>query len=134
MTFSLVARSTDGSQWGVAVASKFLAVGAAVPAARLGVGALATQAMANLTYRPEGLRLLGEGRSAQETVEALTQGDPQGPGGVLVETVEDEPRLLRREFVEQLATGHPSAPASSTRARMVFIVVTSRSPSWVNSG
>src|ERR1700712_5176933 len=76
MTFSLVARSADGSQWGVAVASKFLAVGAAVPAAQVGVGALATQAMANLTYRPEGLRLLAEGRSAQENLDALVQGDP----------------------------------------------------------
>lgn len=75
MTFSLVARSADGSQWGVAVASKFLAVGAAVPAAQVGVGALATQAMANLTYRPEGLRLLAEGRSAQEVLDALVGGD-----------------------------------------------------------
>src|SRR5438874_2598140 len=59
MTFSIVAR--DGEHWGVAVASKFLAVGAFVPAARAGVGAVATQAAANLTYRPDGLRLLTEG-------------------------------------------------------------------------
>ena len=77
MTFSLVARSPDGSAWGVAVASKFLAVGAMVPAARAGAGALATQAMANLTYRPDGLALLSEGRSADEVLDALTSGDPQ---------------------------------------------------------
>lgn len=80
MTFSIVARSADGRHFGVAVASKFLAVGAMVPAAdvtrgaRPG-GALATQALANLRYRAEGLRLLAEGRTAKETVEALTGAD-----------------------------------------------------------
>ena len=80
MTFSIVARSTDGRHFGVAVASKFLAVGAMVPAAavtregRPG-GALATQALANLRYKDAGLRLLAEGKSAKETVEALTGAD-----------------------------------------------------------
>jgi uncharacterized Ntn-hydrolase superfamily protein len=73
MTFSIVAHAD--SQWGVAVASKFLAVGAAVPAARWEVGALATQAWANLAYRPDGLALLGEGRTAADTLEALTGKD-----------------------------------------------------------
>ena len=75
MTFSIVARSADGSQWGVAVASKFLAVGAAVPAARFGVGAIATQSFANLAYRPDGLHLLRRGVSAQEVVDTLTGAD-----------------------------------------------------------
>ena len=75
MTFSIVARSADGSQWGVAVASKFLAVGAAVPAARFGVGALATQAFANLAYKSDGLHLLNRGLSAQEVVDTLTADD-----------------------------------------------------------
>lgn len=73
MTFSIVAR--DGEHWGVAVASKFLAVGAAVPAAQAHVGAVATQAAANLTYRPDGLRLLAEGRTAQQVLDALTEAD-----------------------------------------------------------
>jgi len=73
MTFSIVAR--DGGQWGVAVASKFLAVGAYVPAARAGAGALATQAWANLGYKADGLALLAEGRSASEVVAALTGPD-----------------------------------------------------------
>src|SRR4051794_16365763 len=73
MTFSLVARADD--QWGVAVASKFLAVGAAVPAAQYGVGAVATQSFANLAYRPDGLRLLAEGRTAQQVLDALTAAD-----------------------------------------------------------
>jgi uncharacterized Ntn-hydrolase superfamily protein len=73
MTFSIVA--TDGSAWGVAVASKFLAVGAAVPAARAGVGAIATQALANLAYRPDGLRLLESGSTAEQTLAELTAAD-----------------------------------------------------------
>ena len=75
MTFSLAARSADGTQWGVAVASKFLAVGAAVPAARYGAGAIATQAFANLAYRPDGLALLAQGRTAEEVVASLTAAD-----------------------------------------------------------
>ena len=65
----------SGDQWGVAVASKFLAVGAAVPAAQHGVGAVATQSYANLAYRPDGLRMLAEGRSAQDVLDALTAAD-----------------------------------------------------------
>jgi uncharacterized Ntn-hydrolase superfamily protein len=75
VTFSIVA--TDGTAWGVAVASKFLAVGAAVPAAAVGAGAIATQSYANLAYRPDGLRLLREGKSAQETLDRLTAADEQ---------------------------------------------------------
>lgn len=73
MTFSIVA--TDGTSWGVAVASKFLAVGSAVPAAAANVGAIATQSYANLAYRPDGLQLLRNGKSAQATLDALTDAD-----------------------------------------------------------
>lgn len=75
MTFSIVARSADGSAFGVAVASKFLAVGAAVPAAQAGVGAIATQAYANLAYRSQGLALLATGVSAAGVVAGLTAAD-----------------------------------------------------------
>jgi uncharacterized Ntn-hydrolase superfamily protein len=75
MTFSVVGRSADGGALGVAVASKFLAVGAAVPAAETAVGALATQSYANLAYRPDGLAHLRDGKSAQETLDALTAAD-----------------------------------------------------------
>lgn len=57
------------------MASKFLAVGSAVPAARLGVGAIATQAFANTLYKRDGLAHLVEGRSASETVAALLAAD-----------------------------------------------------------
>jgi uncharacterized Ntn-hydrolase superfamily protein len=75
MTFSIVARSADGRAHGVAVASKFLAVGAAVPAAEADVGALATQSYANLAYRPQGLALLRTGVPAAGVVAGLTAAD-----------------------------------------------------------
>ncbi len=75
MTFSVVGRSDDGSAWGVAVASKFLAVGAAVPGAAADAGAIATQSYANLAYRPDGLALLREGRTAQQVLDVLTAAD-----------------------------------------------------------
>src|SRR6478752_7023851 len=74
MTFSIVGRAGDG-WFGVAVASKFLGAGAAVPAARAGVGAVATQSYANLAYRPQALTLLRTGVNAAGTVRALTAGD-----------------------------------------------------------
>src|SRR5919199_2338983 len=74
-TYSIVASDLDAAQWGVAVQSKFLAVGSVVPWAEPHVGAVATQAYANPRYGPDGLALLREGRSAQEVVEALTIAD-----------------------------------------------------------
>jgi uncharacterized Ntn-hydrolase superfamily protein len=75
MTFSIVARSADGESWGVAVASKFLGVGSAVPAARAGIGAIATQSYANTSYKPRGLELLSAGTTAEEVLERLLAGD-----------------------------------------------------------
>jgi uncharacterized Ntn-hydrolase superfamily protein len=74
MTFSIVARA--GNAYGVAVASKFLAVGAVVPAAEAPVGALATQSYANVAYRPQGLALLRTGVDAAGVVAGLTAADP----------------------------------------------------------
>lgn len=62
-------------EFGVAVASKFLAVGAVVPWARAGAGAMATQAWANLSYGPTGLSLLAEGRRADDVVQHLVDAD-----------------------------------------------------------
>jgi uncharacterized Ntn-hydrolase superfamily protein len=72
-----VGRSEDGTSWGVAVASKFLAVGNAVPAAVAGIGALATQAAANVAWKPEGLSLLDEGLPAAEALQRLLDADEQ---------------------------------------------------------
>jgi hypothetical protein len=75
MTFSIVARSDDGASWGVAVASKFLAVGSAVPAAAADVGAIATQADANIAYKYLGLAHLDEGATAQVALDRLLEED-----------------------------------------------------------
>lgn len=74
-TFSIVARDARDGSLGVAVASKFLAVGAYVPFAQAGVGAIATQALANLSFGPDGLAALAAGAPAAEAVRALTQAD-----------------------------------------------------------
>src|SRR5918911_449325 len=74
-TYSIAACDLGAGQWGVAVQSKFLAVGSVVPWAEPEVGAVATQAYANPQYGPDGLALLREGRSAQEVVDALTAAD-----------------------------------------------------------
>jgi uncharacterized Ntn-hydrolase superfamily protein len=75
MTFSIVARDPQSGELGIAVQSKFLAVGAVVPWARAGVGAIATQAWANTSYGPRGLELLAGGLSAAETLEKLLADD-----------------------------------------------------------
>lgn len=76
MTFSIVARSDDGESWGVAVASKFLAVGNAVPAAVAGIGAIATQANANVAYKGLALAHLDEGATASVALQRLLEEDP----------------------------------------------------------
>ena len=64
-------------EWGIAVQSKFLAVGAICPYAQAGVGAIATQSYANTSFGPRGLKLLSEGKSAQEVVDILVNSDPR---------------------------------------------------------
>ena len=74
-TYSIVGCDLEARQWGVAVQSKFLAVGSVVPWAEPEVGAIATQAYANPRYGPDGLALLRQGLSAGEVVERLTAED-----------------------------------------------------------
>ncbi|HSK14669.1 MAG TPA: DUF1028 domain-containing protein [Gaiellaceae bacterium] len=74
-TYSIAACDLEAREWGVAVQSRFLAVGAAVPAAQSEVGAVATQAWANLAYRGQGLELLRAGLGAEEAVARLVAGD-----------------------------------------------------------
>ena len=76
MTFSIVACDLEEKTWGVAVASKFPAVGAVVPWAQAETGAVATQSFANTSFGPRGLALMGTGLSAQETIERLLEDDP----------------------------------------------------------
>jgi uncharacterized Ntn-hydrolase superfamily protein len=75
VTYSIVGCDLQAREWGVAVQSKFLAVGAAVPFAAAEVGAIATQALANVAYGRDGLALLREGQSATDVVAELTRAD-----------------------------------------------------------
>lgn len=75
MTFSIIACDLEEPAWGVAVASKFPAVGAVVPWAQASVGAVATQAFANTSFGPRGLTLMEEGCSAEASLRQLLTGD-----------------------------------------------------------
>ena len=75
-TFSIVGYDPETDALGIAVQSKFFAVGSVVPWAEAGVGAIATQSWANTTYGPNGLKLLKSGLSAEQTLERLVADDP----------------------------------------------------------
>lgn len=74
-TFSIVAFEPEGKSWGVATASRVLAVGAAVPYAKANTGAIASQSLVNVTYGPRGLELLAAGKSAEDVLKAITETD-----------------------------------------------------------
>ena len=74
---SIVAYDPDNGDLGVAVQSKFFNAAAIVPWAKAGVGAIATQAFANYSYGPEGLKLLEQGLSASEVIKRLTEADAE---------------------------------------------------------
>ncbi|WP_102264370.1 DUF1028 domain-containing protein [Mesobacillus jeotgali] len=76
MTFSIVGYDAQEKEWGIAVQSKFLGVGAVVPFAKAGVGAVATQSYANTAYGPQALELMAQGKSAEEAMELFTKDDP----------------------------------------------------------
>jgi uncharacterized Ntn-hydrolase superfamily protein len=80
MTFSIVARDAATGDLAVAVQSKFLAVGAVVPWARAGVGAVATQAYANVAFGPDLLAAIEGGATAAEALDALVRADPLRDG------------------------------------------------------
>jgi uncharacterized Ntn-hydrolase superfamily protein len=75
-TFSIAARDAATGDLGVAVASKFLAVGAYVPCAEAGIGAIATQAHVNTTYGTRALELLSAGATPEECLDAFRDDDP----------------------------------------------------------
>ena len=75
-TFSIVGYDPETDALGIAVQSKFFAVGSVVPWAEAGVGAIATQSWANTTYGPDGLKLLKSGLSAEQTLQRLIADDP----------------------------------------------------------
>src|SRR6202158_6146533 len=77
-TFSIVAIDPSNGDMGVAVASRYFSVGAVVPWALAGVGAVATQANVNVGYGPFGIDLLRQGRTAQQVHDKLLADDPFG--------------------------------------------------------
>src|SRR6266571_3852209 len=76
-TYSIVARDPHTGQIGVAVQSHYFSVGSTVPWAEAGVGAVATQAFANIDYGPQGLVLMRQGRNAAQALEILLQQDEE---------------------------------------------------------
>lgn len=119
-TYSIVAYDPERKEWGVGVASKFLAVGAVVPWAKAGVGAIATQSFANTTYGPKGLELLSQGKSATEVVMLLTDG-----GTTTVESTEAVtmerlfPRLRRRPQLQFIRTSQEVTLAEEDKGKAV---------------
>jgi len=75
VTFSIVAVDPDNGDLGVAVASKFPCVGAVVPWAKAGIGAVATQSLANTSFGPDGLSLLEQGMGAAQALDAVIEAD-----------------------------------------------------------
>jgi uncharacterized Ntn-hydrolase superfamily protein len=75
MTFSIVAADLEAGDWGVGVASRFPCVGAVVPWARAGVGAVATQSWANASFGPDGLALTADGVGADDALARLLEAD-----------------------------------------------------------
>ncbi len=114
-TYSIVACDLDAAEWGVAVQSKFLAVGAGVPAAEPHVGAVATQALANMRYGPDGLALLRERLSAQDVVAAPHRGrrGSRRPAA----RCRRRPRPAATYTGETASTGQGGSPATATRPR-----------------
>jgi uncharacterized Ntn-hydrolase superfamily protein len=75
MTWSIIARDGRSGKVGIAVATRFFAVGALVPHVQSGIGAVATQALVNPFFGVNGLKFLAEGKSATDVVLALVAGD-----------------------------------------------------------
>jgi uncharacterized Ntn-hydrolase superfamily protein len=74
-TFSIVARDTETGQMGVAVQSRYFSVGSVVPWAEAGIGAVATQSLANVAHGPDGLALMRRGLTAGQALAALIEND-----------------------------------------------------------
>jgi uncharacterized Ntn-hydrolase superfamily protein len=107
-TYSIVAYDPDTQELGIAVQSKFVAVGSVVPWAKAGVGAIATQSYANTTYGPKGLELLAKGEKPEDVLKKLTGEDVGAP---------DDPKLgfqgLAREPAQDRQVGIVDAKGRS---------------------
>jgi uncharacterized Ntn-hydrolase superfamily protein len=118
-TFSIVARDPENGDLGVAVESKFFAVGAVVPFARAGVGAIATQAFANTVFGPRGLALLEHGLGAEAVLDSLLASDP-GRDRRQVGIVDDEGQSVSYTGREcQAWAGHRIGPGYAVQGNIL---------------
>jgi uncharacterized Ntn-hydrolase superfamily protein len=118
-TFSIVACDLDRREWGVAVASKFLAVGALCAWAEADLGALATQSWIKASYGPDGLRLLAGGASADEALAKLLATD-EGREQRQVGVVDGEGRTASHTGAECLDwAGHRQGPSYAAQGNML---------------
>jgi uncharacterized Ntn-hydrolase superfamily protein len=118
-TFSIVAFDSSNGDLGVAVQSKFIAVGAVVPWAKAGVGVIATQAWGNVTFGPQGLRMLEEGLSASETLQKLLADDarPQVRQVAIVDSKGRTAAHTGKECMEW--AGHVTGPGYSCQGNIL---------------
>src|SRR4028119_171528 len=118
-TYSIVARDPVTGDFGVAVQSHWFQVGAAVPWAEAGVGAVATQSFVLLDYGPKGLQLMKEGKSAREALDLLLSQDPQQEVRQ-VAMVDAQGRVATWTGPKCIAAaGHPTGPPPSVRATLM---------------
>lgn len=128
MTFSIVARDPETDAVGVAVQSKFVAVGSVVPFASADAGAIATQSLANVAYGSDGLDLLRAGHSADEVVAELTNTDDEAPQrqvGVVGQTAP-----WRRSRARSASTTPATGRATTTPPRGTSWRTGRRSTRW----
>jgi len=119
LTYSIVARDPENGQLGVAVQSHWFSVGPIVPWARPSVGAVATQANAEVRYGPRGLKLLAEGRSPDEALAHLVAEDP-GSAGRQVAIVDAAGRVAAHTGASAIAfAGHVTADGVSCQANIM---------------
>lgn len=119
MTYSIVARDARTGEIGVAVQSHYFSVGSIVPWAHAGVGAVATQSIAEISYGPLGLELLRARRSPAEALAALTAGDP-GEAVRQVAAVDAQGRVAAHTGARCIAeAGHRLGDGYSVQANMM---------------
>jgi uncharacterized Ntn-hydrolase superfamily protein len=119
MTYSIVARDPRTGEFGVAVQSHYFSVGPVVPWAQPGVGAVATQAMVNINFGPQGLALMAAGKSAQEALDALL-ADDEGRENRQVALVDAQGRTATHTGAKCIVhAGHVSGGEVSCQANIM---------------
>jgi len=118
-TFSIVARDEESGEMGVAVQSHWFSVGSVVTWAEAGVGAVATQALVEVSYGPQGLDLMRDGRSAPEALTSLLKDD-EGRELRQVAMVDTKGRVAAHTGARCVAdAGHETGASFSAQANMM---------------